>query len=471
MRFNTNGYGQHQTPMPSSSSVEVNKNSQPSNHNYNSVGGNNAFTSTNNNGQPSSVSISNEFGDDMKCIPEISQKDIEILHRQFGCSQYGDLMLAQLSSATTTTKASGVFGAAPKNAINTNNNSNNNSNTTISNTVNDFGTETDTKNRSETFETNDSDKILVVLKTLQNEKLKSEFLHEMKSKWFISAKSERVGKLIGFLSSFSSSSSSSSSTLSSPISSVHHTAMVVECGDCDLAHFLRNCDKKSIGLQSLLFIGSEVAAGMKYLESLGYVHRDLSARNCLIYTGGKTLRVKITDFAAFLSTNSAEYCNGIALRWIAPEALINGAYTTKSDVFSYGVTLWEILTYALDCSSNSVYYQPTYATGNYSLNGCNQSNALCNDNSNSNGNENETSKRQGTTRISYRMALPKPTTCPSEIYDLMLECWQLNEQIRPSFKDITQFLSVRNSFSTANLNNCSNTNNTVNTELQNISSC
>lgn len=84
---------------------------------------------------------------------------------------------------------------------------------------------------------------------------------------------------------------------------------------------------------------------MKYLEILGYVHRDLSARNCIIYTSN--LQVKITDVAAFVSANAPEYCNGIALRWVAPEALINGAYSTKSDVYSFGVTFWEILTYCL----------------------------------------------------------------------------------------------------------------------------
>ena len=94
-----------------------------------------------------------------------------------------------------------------------------------------------------------------------------------------------------------------------------------------------------------MHIGSEVAAGMKYLESLGYVHRDLSARNCIIYTN--TLQVKITDVAAIVANNGHEYCNGVALRWVAPEALINGTYTTKSDVYSFGVTLWEILTYCL----------------------------------------------------------------------------------------------------------------------------
>ena len=50
----------------------------------------------------------------------------------------------------------------------------------------------------------------------------------------------------------------------------------------------------------------------------------------------------------------------------------------------------------------------------------------------------------GTSRLSYRMALPRPTTCPAEIYDLMFECWQLNEHTRPSFRDITQFMTTRN---------------------------
>lgn len=46
------------------------------------------------------------------------------------------------------------------------------------------------------------------------------------------------------------------------------------------------------------------------------------------------------------------------------------------------------------------------------------------------------------TRLSYRLALARPSSCPPEIYDLMLECWQLNEHVRPSFRDITQFLTI-----------------------------
>nr|XP_027199918.1 discoidin domain-containing receptor tyrosine kinase B-like isoform X2 [Dermatophagoides pteronyssinus] len=387
---------------------------------------------------------SNEFFEEsMKCIPEIGEQQINIIHKQLGCSQYGQIMLARMYNNNESNHQlmmnNNVFG---RNGY-----------------ANDLSTETDTMNREtgnkniddKNSNINDDDGTLVLLKTLENDKLRSDFLHEMKSKWFISAKSERVAKLIGFLSS----------------PSTNLTAMIVECGEYDLAHFLRNCDKKSIGIQSLLHIGSEVAAGMKYLESLGYVHRDLSAKNCLIY--GDSLRVKITDFAALLNTNGHEYCNGVAIRWIAPEALINGAYTTKSDVYSFGITFWEILTYALirphhesdddaflqklftayesyvsdinnDCSSSSVYYQATYASGNIIQNTVNDSS----DNMDQQQSGTNQTKRNGTTRISYRLALPRPTTCPSEIYDLMLECWQLNEQIRPSFRDITQFLITRN---------------------------
>ena len=88
-----------------------------------------------------------------------------------------------------------------------------------------------------------------------------------------------------------------------------------------------------------------------------------------------------------------------------------------------------------ECSNNSIYYQATYSFASNGANNLSQE-------------EYKQSPQQqqqpGTTRLTYRLALPRPTTCPAEIYDLMLECWQLNEHIRPSFRDITQFLSARN---------------------------
>ncbi|KAH9527643.1 DNA damage responsive protein [Dermatophagoides farinae] len=280
---------------------------------------------------------SNEFIEEsMKCIPEIGEKQIDIIQKQLGCSQYGQIMLARLHN-----ESHQLLMNSSRNGY-----------------ANDLSPETDAMNR-ETGKNNDDkdngNETLVLLKTLENDKL-SDFLHEMKSKWFISAKSERIAKLIGFLSSPSS----------------HLTAMIVECGEYDLAHFLRNCDKKSIGSDS------------DRLESNRF--------------GGSHETI-----------------------------IIFGVDNDCDDEH--------------DCSSSSVYYQATYASGNMIHNTVNESLDGTNMDQQSGANQ---GKRSGTTRISYRLALPRPTTCPSEIYDLMLECWQLNEQIRPSFRDITQFLIARN---------------------------
>ena len=94
---------------------------------------------------------------------------------------------------------------------------------------------------------------------------------------------------------------------------------------------------------TLIYIASEVASGLKYLETLGYVHKDIAARNILVYTNN--LLVKIGDSGAHALANKNDYIKGIAIRWASPEALLHGIFTNKSDVYSFGVTFWEILTY------------------------------------------------------------------------------------------------------------------------------
>ena len=94
---------------------------------------------------------------------------------------------------------------------------------------------------------------------------------------------------------------------------------------------------------TLIYIASEVASGMKYLETLGYVHKDIAARNILVYTNN--LLIKIGDSGAHALANKSDYTKGIAIRWASPEALIHGIFTNKSDVYSFGITFWEILTY------------------------------------------------------------------------------------------------------------------------------
>lgn len=153
----------------------------------------------------------------MKCIPEVSEADVEVLRGSgFGASRYGEVLLARFKDE---------------------------SGNAIKRSANEASSEGETSDKG--CNSSSGDETLVILKTLTKEKLRPEFLHEMKSKWFISAKSERVAKLIGYLSTgLSGSASGSGSGSSSPQRGM---AMVLECGNCDLAHFLRTCDKKTVG--------------------------------------------------------------------------------------------------------------------------------------------------------------------------------------------------------------------------------
>lgn len=153
----------------------------------------------------------------MKCIPEVSEDNIQVVHKQFGYSRYGDVWLGRMvvppNHQRTTKSAHRCF----------NDQSSGVPETEIANG--------ETGNNEDKKFFCDESNGTVLLKTLNNESLRSEFLHEMKSKWFISAKSEKIAKLVGHMVS------PRTGTLS----------MVIECGDWDLNNFLRNCDTKKIG--------------------------------------------------------------------------------------------------------------------------------------------------------------------------------------------------------------------------------
>ncbi|MFH4974475.1 hypothetical protein AB6A40_001184 [Gnathostoma spinigerum] len=150
----------------------------------------------------------------------------------------------------------------------------------------------------------------------------------------------------------------------------------------------------------------QVANGMAHIESLGIIHRDLAARNILV---GQGKQLKISDFGLSRHGVYVKTSKGvIPLRWLSIEAIQNYLYSTKSDVWAYGVVLWEI------CTLGGFPY-PTI------------------------------SDKDLLNYLQEGSRLEKPASCSNEIYDVMMECWKRNPADRPSFTYLCEYLSELNS--------------------------
>ncbi|XP_074012024.1 tyrosine-protein kinase Fes/Fps isoform X5 [Numenius arquata] len=172
----------------------------------------------------------------------------------------------------------------------------------------------------------------------------------------------------------------------------------------DFLSFLRS-EGPHLRVKELLKMTENAAAGMEYLESKHCIHRDLAARNCLV-TEKNVL--KISDFGMSREEEDGVYASTggmkqIPVKWTAPEALNYGRYSSESDVWSFGILLWEAF------SLGAVPYA-------------------------------NLSNQQMREAVEQGMRLDPPEQCPEEVYRLMQRCWEYDPRKRPSFGTIHQDL-------------------------------
>uniref|UniRef100_H2MAH9 Ephrin type-A receptor 7 n=1 Tax=Oryzias latipes TaxID=8090 RepID=H2MAH9_ORYLA len=178
-----------------------------------------------------------------------------------------------------------------------------------------------------------------------------------------------------------------------------------------LDSFLRRHDGQFTIIQ-LVGLLRGIAAGMTYLSDLGYIHRDLAARNILV---NSNLVCKVSDFGlsrVLEDDPDAAYTTSggkIPIRWTAPEAIAYRKFSSSSDVWSYGVVMWEVMSYG-----ERPYWNLT--------------------------------NRDVIKSVEEGYRLPAPMGCPAALHTLMLDCWQKDRNERPRFCQIVTILDklIRN---------------------------
>ncbi|XP_051176144.1 leukocyte tyrosine kinase receptor-like [Leptopilina boulardi] len=179
----------------------------------------------------------------------------------------------------------------------------------------------------------------------------------------------------------------------------------------DLKNFLREERPRpdrstTLSMQDLIMCAYDVANGCKYMEDARFIHRDIAARNCLLTCKGPGRIVKIADFGMARDIYRSDYYRKggkamLPIKWMPPESFLDGIFTTKTDVWAFGVLLWEIMSFG---------YMP--------YTGC--------------------ANREVMSMVTTGGRLERPAGCPDPIYGVMTRCWHPHPEDRPSFTTIVE---------------------------------
>ncbi|KAL4843282.1 hypothetical protein H8958_008952 [Nasalis larvatus] len=171
-----------------------------------------------------------------------------------------------------------------------------------------------------------------------------------------------------------------------------------------LLNYLRE-NKGKLRKEMLLSVCQDICEGMEYLERNGCIHRDLAARNCLV---SSTCTVKISDFGMTRYVLDDEYVSSFGskfpIKWSPPEVFLFNKYSSKSDVWSFGVLMWEVFTEGKMPFENKSNLQVVEA-------------------------------------ISEGFRLYRPHLAPMSIYEVMYSCWHEKPKGRPTFAELLRALT------------------------------